>query len=368
MFKRIRKKVTTGINSNSAFKKFLLKVYNLFFDIRPYIVGALTRCPAYIFHVLNSTVVAKPGTLGFGGGVFNPGALILDDGSVLLLARSQVVPWFKARGKYRHLYMAGSPVAFIFNPQKACVTSSFVIERVERISDWETFAIEDFRLFEWKGQKMVNHSLITKGYENGFINQKSVSAALSVFDQNRMEIKFLGVPKVDFPLQNFEKNWMYKEYEGRLYLFYGAHPYHVLVLSDSGEWEFTTVIRQEMGPQFTNPGGFGTRVSLSTNPIDYDDQHWFIVIHQFAQKMTGRWYVHWGVLIDRTSLLPVKITSEPLFTGAGARGRVPGYRYISSVLRMEAELLFFAGEGDVFVTVTKKTVQDVEKLWVPIES
>ena len=40
----------------------------------------------------------------------------------------------------------------------------------------------------------------------------------------------------------------------------------------------------------------------------------------------------------------------------GTRGRTPGIRYISSILKTENEILFFAGEGDVYVTVTKKPI------------
>jgi hypothetical protein len=43
----------------------------------------------------------------------------------------------------------------------------------------------------------------------------------------------------------------------------------------------------------------------------------------------------------------------------GARGRTPGIRYISSILKVNNEILFFAGEGDVYVTVTKKTIPEI---------
>jgi hypothetical protein len=38
--------------------------------------------------------------------------------------------------------------------------------------------------------------------------------------------------------------------------------------------------------------------------------------------------------------LPVKITSKPLFSGMGARGRLPGIRYISSVIKKRMKSYF----------------------------
>jgi hypothetical protein len=58
-------------------------------------------------------------------------------------------------------------------------------------------------------------------------------------------------------------------------------------------------------------------------------------------------------------MLPVKISAKPIFTGMGARGRTPGVRYISSILKTDDEILFFAGEGDVYVTVTKKSCENL---------
>ena len=80
------------------------------------------------------------------------------------------------------------------------------------------------------------------------------------------------------------------------------------------------------------------------------------MVHQIDNKISGRCYFHWAVLIDKKSLLPVKISSKPIFSGMGARGKTPGIRYISSILKTENEILFFAGEGDVYVTVTKKPI------------
>jgi hypothetical protein len=64
--------------------------------------------------------------------------------------------------------------------------------------------------------------------------------------------------------------------------------------------------------------------------------------------------------------MPVKITSKPIFSGFGARGKLTGIRYISSVIKIDKEIIFFAGEGDIYVTSTKKSIKELETYFVEI--
>ncbi|QBO58358.1 hypothetical protein NBC122_01543 [Chryseobacterium salivictor] len=341
-------------------------LYDTLHKYLPFIVGTLTRSPAYLKNRMNSKVVAKPGTLSFEGGVFNPGALLVDDCHVLLLAKSQVLPFFKAVGKKRELYLKGSPVAFLVDTSSLQTIKSWTIPKMVGFPQEEEYAIEDLRLFKWGDHKMINHTIITKQRVQGYLSIKSTSSALSELDDRDQTLKFCALPKIDFERQEFEKNWVYAEKEEQLLLWYSVNPYRVLALQDEENFNFKTRIHQQLSGKITDPGGFGTMVSFSTNPIDFDEKHWLVIIHQFKKKITGRWYVHWAVLIDKATVLPVQITSKPIFTGAGARGRVPGCRYISSVVKVRDELLFFAGEGDVYVTVTKKKIIEIESLFTPI--
>ncbi|MGV8947460.1 MAG: hypothetical protein ACOH1N_13590 [Lutibacter sp.] len=351
-------------NKNPHLKRRLLWLYDSFYKFLPFIVGALTRFPAYLKNRIISKVIAKPGTLSFAGGAFNPGALAVDDSHILILAKAQVLPFFQAIGKKRESYLKGNPVVFLLNASTLQTLKSWTIFKLVGFPAEEDYAIEDLRLFKWGEYKMINHTLITKQRVQGYLSIKSTSSALSKLDDRDQTINFCTVPKIDFERQEFEKNWVYAEKGEQLLLWYSVKPYRVLALRDEENFTFNTLIHQQLNGKISDPGGFGTMVSFSTNPIDFDEQHWLVIIHQFKKKITGRWYVHWAVLIDKTSVLPVKITSKPIFTGAGARGRVPGYRYISSVLKVENEILFFAGEGDVYVTVTKKTVEELQKLFV----
>lgn len=325
------------------------------------------RIPTYAKHILNSKLVAGPGTLGFGGGVFNPGALFLDNNRILLIARAQIVPWFKARGKKRDWYLVGSPIVFVLDAQTLSVQKMFVVEKLIGFPDESTFAVEDLRLFRWGDKMMINHSFIRKGNLNGVIFQESVSSALSVYDKEHRSIMFYGIPLLDFEVENIEKNWVYVDNRGTLLLFYSVTPFRVLELQNHGSFTFNTIVNCTFSDKLSNPGGFGSMVSFSTNPIDYDDKHWLIVIHQIKHKVLWRCYFHWAVLIDKSTLCPVKISAQPIFSGMGARGRIPGYRYISAVLIKDDEVFFFAGEGDVYVTVTKKRVQELDAMFIPVK-
>lgn len=345
-------------------KKMILNIINFYGKFAPIVLGNLLRNLFYVRHLCNSKVLAKPGLFSFGA-IFNPGVLLVGH-KIVLLANAQKVPWFKARGAKRQFYMQGNPLMILLNAKQLKVTDQHIITKVVGLPEDEDYAIEDFRLFQWQDKKMVNHSLVLRKQVDDFIGQAGGRSVLSVLDEEKKTFTFCAIPRVDFTIQNFEKNWMYKENGRQLLLFYSLNPYKVLVLVDEKTFAFKTIINQQLSSKINDPGGFGTMVSLSTNPIDFDETHWLIIIHQIQFKFTGRCYYHWAVLIDRTTFLPVKITYKPIFSGMGARGRTPGIRYISAVLKIENKLLFFAGEGDVYVTVTKKTIAEVQTLFVPL--
>lgn len=357
MFKKIQNSLSSKLKKYPILKNKLVQIIDFLFEFRKVAVGTVMRNPAYIKHVLNSKIIAKPGALSFGS-LFNPGALVVDD-HILLLANAQKIPWFKTRGKNRKFYLEGQPVQFLLDKKSLNTVQEEIITNITGFPSENNWAIEDMRLFTWKGQKMINHSFITKGKVGEFVNQTSVASAVSILDEKEKKFSFHAFPKLDFPVQNIEKNWVYRETDNKLILFYSVNPYKVLILEDEKQFKFRSIINQDFYWQLKNPGGFGTMVSFSTNPIEFDELHWLIIVHQIKNRISGRCYYHWAVLIDKSTFLPVKITSKPIFSGMGARGRTPGIRYISSILKVNNEILFFAGEGDVYVTVTKKTIPEI---------
>lgn len=354
------------LNKYPFVKNILLRLLGFYYDNLPIIVGKIIRFPVYVKNIFNTKVIGYPGNFGFSGGVYNPGALAMDEDKILLLAKAQNVPWYEARGNKNQDYMKGSPVVFILNKKTLETVDSLVINSILGFPTDKDYAIEDLRLFNWQGRKMINHSLITLQTEKENSNQVRVCSVLSELDEQAKLLKFCSIPRLDFTLQEIEKNWIYKEFDNNLLLFYSINPYKVLILKDKSSFTFETKIDVKLNSKISDPGGFGTMVSYSTNPIDYDEMNWLVVIHQIDHKYTGRCYYHWVVLINKSTLIPVKITSKPIFSGLGARGKLTGIRYISSVLKIDNEIVFFAGEGDIYVTVTKKAINEIQTLFVEI--
>lgn len=362
MINSIQRYFISQLNHNPTLKKKLVQFIDFLFEFRKVTVGNLTRNPAYLKHLLNSKVIAKPGTLSFGA-IFNPGALFVGD-HILLLAKAQIVPWFKTQGEKRKFYLQGNPVSLFLDKNADSVLEQNILTTILGFPEEDNYAIEDTRMFYWKGKKMINHSLLKTGHVNGSLNQISALSALSVLDEKESTFTFCSLPQLDFPLQNFEKNWVYKANGDDLLLFYSLNPFRVLKLEDEKRFTFKTIINQQFTNRLNDPGGFGTLVSLSTNPIEYNEKYWLLIVHQIKYKISGRCYYHWAVLINKETLLPENITSKPIFSGMGARGRTPGIRYISSILKHDNEILFFAGEGDVYVTVTKMPLKELASLFI----
>lgn len=159
---------------------------------------------------------------------------------------------------------------------------------------------------------------------------------------------------------------MFTASEGELYLFYTFHPYRVLKLSNRRTLTFSTIINQPLSPQLGDIGGFGTFVSYSTNPVDYDEQHFMLLVHQVDPSRMGRLYYHWGVLIDKATMYPTQVTAEPLFSGVGARGVLRGVVYVMSVIPRGHEFIFYCGEGDTYLSRTTIAKDKLDRLWTTL--
>jgi hypothetical protein len=298
--------------------------------------------------------------LGFGGGAFNPGAVLADGRRVVLLAKGQREHWRYASAAD---YMRGAPVVLTLDARLR-VRSTATIRRFDRLpSDGDT-EVEDFRMFMFGGEVWVNHYLIevlrtpqTRGYLGSRI-------CLSRFNPATNELAFLGHPNIDFEARPREKNWVFAESNGELYLLYSFRPYCVLKLTDRRNLAFSTVINCSNDIDFRLIGGFAKKpVSYSTNPIPYDDGHLLVLVHQSIRTPAGRCYYHWGVLLDKSTLSPQRITSRPLLSGTGARGPLPGVLYVSSVIKLRNDFVFFNGEGDSYLTRTTISKAKIDRLW-----
>jgi hypothetical protein len=324
------------------------------------LIADLVRRPwAHVSHRMRFKVIAGPGFLGFRGGAFNPGAVVKNDGDILLLAKGQVQHWRYARPAD---YMRGAPVVVSLD-ERLRVRSTATIPKLDQLPSDNDTEVEDFRMFTFGGEIWVNHYLIevlrteqTRGYRGSRV-------CLSRFNAATNELTFLGHPRIDFEAQPREKNWVFMESNGELYLLYTFRPYRVLKLVDRQTLTFSTVVNRVYDIDVESLGGFSKPVSYSTNPIPYDGDHLLVLVHQSVRTPAGRCYYHWGVLLDKHDLAPQRVTSRPLVTGTGARGPLRGVLYVSSVIKLRNDFVLFNGEGDSYLTRTTVSKAKIERLW-----
>lgn len=328
-------------------------------------IGLAVRIPAHRRHIRRSTVIAGPRFLGFAGGLYNPGSVLLENGDVLLLAKGQTCHWWDAVGSQAHLAHTGFPVAITLDSDLK-VKAQGVVKGLNNFPIDE-HALEDFRLFRHKGDILAIHGLLPIVRQPCKTLYKEAKQTLSNFDPVRNRLTFQDHPTLDFATNPIEKNWVFLDRCGELYLLYSFHPYRVLKLTDWNHLSFTTVINQPQDEHLANIGGFGTMVSFSTNPIEYDANHWLLVVHQIEQsRWVDRCYHQWGILLDKNSLLPRKFSTKPLFESLGARGRMAGILYVTSVVKKNDDFIFFCGEGDAYITRIALSKSELEKNWVDL--
>lgn len=326
-------------------------------------LAAMLRQPrVHLLHRLRFKVVAGPGLLGFRGGVLNPGAVHTAEHGIIVLAKGHEQHWLDTDASN---YLRGSPVALRLERNLRVASASTVAQ--VGFPATGVAEIEDFRLFAFTGKIWANHNLVEKvqtGTKPGYLSSR---VCISQLDAATNTLTFLGHPQIDFQTQPREKNWAFVEVRDDLYLLYSVRPYRVLKLIDRANLHFATVISRTLDIDFRTIGGFAAPVSYSTNPIHYDDDHWLVLLHQSTPITGGRVYLHWGLLLDKNSLEPKKMTARPLLSGSGARGALRGVLYVASVLKVGDDFVLFSGEGDSYVTRTTIPKQKLDRLWSSVD-
>jgi predicted GH43/DUF377 family glycosyl hydrolase len=342
-------------------------IYRLRFIFSPTrFIGRIVSLPAHLKHICKSYVIAGPNYLGFKGGIYNPGGLPIGEDGFLLLAKGQFCHWWDAVGVNANMYYMGYPVLITLD-EKLKIKNSQIIKNMKCYGDNENVGYEDFRMFNYNEEIWVNHSKVPISRKNNCVATfNQASQCLSKLDLSSNTLEFIGHPQLEFEIKRIEKNWLYFEYEGELYMFYSFHPYCVLKLTDRNQLYFSIHINKTIRNDLGDLGGFRTMVSFSTNPIEYDDSYLLLLVHQVEPSIFERIYHHWGVLINKQSLLPVKITKKPLYSGYGARGRKPGIIYVTSLVKRGEEIIAFNGEGDAYLTWAPIKKEYLDSCWVDI--
>ena len=340
------------LNSNiRVIAKKILAVYYKLYN-RPFI--SLT----------NSKMLAWPGFMGFDGGIYNPGAICLGD-EIILLARAERSREEERKNKTEYLNSC-SPLLFRY--------SNSMAEKKSKVLSLEHYPINkfvrahDFRLFKFKASLFVNHTLTdtSSWIDTTFPEWQSMEERIAIaeLDLNRCSLKFRGTPELDFKLNRREKNFVFFEHNENVYMIYSFSPY---ILLEALNWEtlnFRTVINRKIKFHALNTNDH-RMVSLSTNPIHYDDKHYFMLIHKRDRFCV---YAHWGIMISKESLLPVKITARPLFRGNTSNGALTSIVYVMSVVSFGDRFRFFIGEGDLYTSYVEITKRELNEAFIPISS
>ena len=317
-----------------------------------------------LINLINSNVLAWPGFMGFKGGIYNPGAISLD-GEIILLARAERFGEKDRQDRTKYLRSC-SPLLFRYSNSMVLKESKVVSLENYPINNF--LRAHDFRLFKFKAFIFVNHTLTdtSSWIDSTFAKWENMEENVTIgeLDLKRCCLKFRGTPKLDFMLKRREKNFGFFEHNDNLYLVYSFSPYILLEALNLEKLHFRTVINKEIRLDSLNTND-DTLVSLSTNPIHYDDKYYFMLVHKKDRFYV---YAHWGIMISKESLLPTKITSRPLFRGNTSKGALTSIVYVMSVLSCGDRLRFFLGEGDLYTSYVEITKRDLDEVFITISS
>lgn len=244
------------------------------------------------------------------GGIYNPGAVVEND-VIMLLCRREVNYEFTT---------AVHPEIIVIDRQSLAVRSH---RTLQKLGSHAGVRIEDFRLIDFNGQRLVTHTVVTASGIKPAIS-RITDAGLEPFDP------------FDLPLalNRVEKNWMLFEHESRLHCLYRLDPLTILVQSSRHRWELLK--EEDNGWSARYPG----LISNSANLIPFDGGYL-----GFWHTVVGGRYVQGALRLDRD--LSIAAVTGVLLDGAEIRdGFKPGVLYVSSLVAQGDRILAFYGEAD----------------------
>jgi hypothetical protein len=203
---------------------------------------------------------------------------------------------------------------------------------------------EDWRLFELGGHLYANHSVY-------FEHQGSLWCRLgiSALNPDDRSITFISLlqPPTSTPVE--DKNWGFFVHDKSVLSIYSIEPYTVVKV-DIATGELETIVRDSQLDRFNWIEKRAPFVSNSTNPIEWDDENYITFVHDYLEPprryQRDRVYMQYGMLIDKSTLLPSSIIPDPLLIGGRENGLHPGVHYTTSLVLHGEHLFAFYGEGD----------------------
>jgi predicted GH43/DUF377 family glycosyl hydrolase len=252
---------------------------------------------------------------GSDGGIYNPGAILKED-RIVLMCRREIDYRFTKHVFAEEIELDASTLGF--RGHRTLINRGFP----------EDARIEDFRPFEFQGEILVTHTVVTPRGIRPRIS-RVVDGYLEFFDPMTLPV----------PLGKVEKNWVLFEHENALHCLYSLDPLTIfrrgphggwhLVLSEANGW------RDELQESLSN----------STNLIP------------FMGGYLGFWhtriendYVQGAFLLGQDLRLKYR-TPTILDSSQASPGYRPGTLYVSGLVQHERRILAFYGEGDAHTSV-----------------
>jgi len=212
---------------------------------------------------------------------------------------------------------------------------------------------EDFRVFEYQGKIISNHSLINPNYnykgEDSWPNMNIctkpgvfISVNLSEIDIENESIINKGSIKLESSY-NIEKNWSFFSEDNHLFFIYSLDPF--LIYKKVND-DFVKVIDKKFDYKW-NVNTCGMKYCISTNLKRLNDDYYILLFHT---KVNGYKYVQGCMLLDN-DFIPVFMTKNPILESEKMMGKYPNVLYAFSVDVKDDELHVYYGEADTNCSV-----------------
>ena len=295
--------------------------------------------------------------------VLNPGALATPDGT-LLLCRVEDATWTEMKPD-ETVFMRRCPPRLLELDSGGAVRKSQPATWVEATSA-STHRLEDFRLFIHAGNILSNHAILrlpspARAGHPVELDQVETRVGFSALDPIRVELRFLGEPRLPRALGRTEKNWACFSHGQDLFLLYSPAPYRLYRCTDWERLEFTAHLEADWMLPGSSPDLPPLRNSI--NPVPYDEDHWLHVVHRVYP---GKRYAYWPVLISRQTLRPMRSTRQPLASGGWSGG--DGLLYLSAAVAGAEAIDLYFGAEDCATGHTQVSRRALDAAWRPVEA